>query len=106
MLSSVQWTIYVFSFQKKAALEICKSNLSQNRKINLLYKFPHSALLESRTIFYHNLISPHASTEQADVYLVGADLLVTSGLPIALDTAVKEKRSCVTVVPKTDNPQS
>lgn len=94
------------SFQKKAVLEICKSNLSQNRKINLLFKFPHSALLQSRSIFYRNLISPHASPEQADVYLAGADLLVTSGLPIALDTPVKEKRSCVTVVPKTDNPQS
>lgn len=31
---------------------------------------------------------------------------MTFGLPIALDTAVKEKLSCVTVAPKTDNPQS
>lgn len=94
------------SLQKRAVLEICNSNLSWNRKINLLFEVPYSALLHSRFIFYHNLISPHASTVQADVYLVGADLLLTSGLPIALDTAVKERRSCVTVVPKTDNPQS
>jgi len=94
------------SLQKRAVLEICKSNLSWKRRISLLFKFPYCALLQSGSIFYCNLTSPHASTVEADVYLVGADLLLTSGLPIALDTAVKEKRSCVTVVPKTDNAQS
>lgn len=79
------------SLQKRAVLKICRSNLSRNRKINLLFEFPYSALLQSGSIFYSNLISPHASTVQADDYLVGADLLLTSGLPIALDTAVKEK---------------
>lgn len=87
-------------------LKICKSNLSQNRKINLWFKFPYSALLQSRSIFHCKLISSHTGTVQANVYLVGTDLLLTSDLSIALDTAVKEKRSCVTVVPKPDNPQS
>lgn len=94
------------SLKKKTVLKIYKISLSWNRKINLPFKLPYSALLQSGSIFYHNLISPHASTGQADVYLAGADHLLTSGLPIALDTAIKEKRSCVTVVPKTDNPQS
>jgi len=43
----------------------------------------------SASIFYRNLISLHTGTVQAEVYLAGADLL-TSGLPIALDTAVEE----------------